>query len=179
MKTPLLPSQFLESCSAQERKDVADWWADLDRTNQSEVAILLDHRGDSRAYVFDDASSAWQTIPIEHQHLESGDDPREFERERYNQWLQHVLDHPELTNNWDVTDFAVRTFHICVNHPAAVDARQRGLIYGDFVCPNNDGRCPISNFAKSISFGILLASEDDSTLTTWLCKRRERDITGR
>lgn len=169
MHRPQLPDEFLSSCTDEERNDVARWWTDLEHSNRSEIALLLDRRRDSRAYVFDSGNSKWQTIPIEHHHLESDDDPRDFEQERYNEWVQHVLDHPELTDNRDYSDFTVRTFVICTDHPTALETQACGFVSNDFCCPNARD-CPIEHFAKPISFGILLTSSPSSPLTTWLCK---------
>jgi hypothetical protein len=164
-----LPESFLEKCTDAERIAVESWWQSLNDDSRSEIGVLLDRRNDSRAFIYadDDAGNRdWHVLPIVDDDLPS-DDPRESEREWQLEHFQYLLDHPELVIS---PDSVVRTFGICVAHPAARRVAEHGELGCDFQCPVDDDGCPIRAFASTIRTAQLLRMDHTTLRTTWLCR---------
>ncbi len=164
-----LPELFLEKCTEAERIAVESWWQSLNDDSRSEVGVLLDRRNDSRAYIYADdeaGNRGWHDLPIVDDDLLS-DDPQEYQREWQLEHFQYLLDHPELVIS---PDAVVRTFRICVAHPAARQVAVDRELACDFQCPVADDGCPIRAFASTIRIAKLLWMDHTTRRTTWLCR---------
>lgn len=170
MPQQALPDAFLDKCTDRERSDVQAWWKTLNEDSRSDVRVLLDRRNDSRAYVYacDEAGRrGWHVLPIGDDDLPF-DDPLDDEREWRLEYFQHLLAHPELVIGSQVE---IRTFHICVSHPAARRVAAQGQLTCNFRCPVDDEECPIRRFSSTIKTATLLDMDPKTRRTTWLCRR--------
>jgi hypothetical protein len=164
-----LPEEFLAKCTDAEQRDVESWWSGLSHSSRTEVAVLLDRRQDSCAYVNcakEDGSRIWRKLPIVDEELPF-DDPEEAIRESRLELFQHLMAHPEFQLGPDVV---VRTFHICVEHPEARSVAEKGHITGDFRCPVGDQGCPIRRFATNVQEAFLIGHDRSTRRTTWICR---------
>jgi len=98
MRADSLPSEFLDKCSDVERRDVELWWSALPQSSRSDVAVLLDRRQDSCAYVNcedEEGERVWRKLPIVDEDLPF-DDPQKDVRASQLELFQHLLAHPEF-----------------------------------------------------------------------------------
>jgi hypothetical protein len=163
------PHSFLDKCSDAERRDVELWWSGLPHSSRADVAVLLDRRQDSCAYVncFDDEGERlWHKLPIVDEDLPF-DDPQEDVRESQLELFQHLLAHPEFQLGPDVV---VRSFRICVDHPDARRVAAAGKLTGDFRCPVNAADCPIRQVATKVRHAFLIGHDHSTRRTTWICQ---------
>jgi hypothetical protein len=170
MDPHLLPLEFLDKCNDGERREVELWWSGLPLDSRSDVAVLLDRRQDSCAYVNhtdEDGDRVWRKLPIVDEDLPF-DDPHIDVREAQLELFQHLLAHPEFQLGPDV---AVRSFHICVDHPEARRVAETGDLNHDFRCPVNAQTCPIQRFATSAQQARLIKVDGLTRRTTWLCQQ--------
>lgn len=165
-----LPLEFLDKCKDDERREVELWWSALPLASRSDVAVLLDRRQDSCAYVNhteEGGDRVWRKLPIVDEDLPF-DDPQVDLRESQLELFQHLLAHPEFQLGPDV---AVRSFHICVDHPDARRVVQKGELTRDFHCPVNAQECPIRQFATKVHHARLIEVDNTTRRTTWLCQQ--------
>jgi hypothetical protein len=166
-----LPPEFLDKCSDAERRDVELWWAELPQSSRSDVAVLLDRRQDSCAYVNcadEEGERVWHKLPIVDEDLPF-DDPQEDVRESQLELFQYLLAHPEFQLGPDVV---VRSFHICVDHPEARRVAETGHLTGDFRCPVNAAECPIRQVAMKVKRAFLIGADGSTRRTTWICSAK-------
>ena len=162
-----LPTQFLDKCSEDEKAEAETWWANLSHQSQSEVAVLLDTRNESCAFVFasdHNGEQTWHTLPIDDELVP--EDPHDDD-EWITDLVHYQLNHEEFVIT---ASFVIHTFHICTQHPAAHKVLAEGKVSCDFECPVNDKACPIRNFASKIRHATLLSKDPKSDRTTWICR---------
>lgn len=163
-----LPSEFLDACTPEQRKEADSWWANLASASKSEIYVLLDTRNDSRAFVFaadDEGERNWHILPISNDALPSDLD------EDNDSWITELvhyrLDHEDFVM---ASDMKVRTFHICSQHASVRTVIASGEISSDFRCSICDPNCPMLRIASSMQRGKLLAHNRKTNFTVWLCR---------
>ena len=143
MHAPDLPAEFLEKYTDDERAEVESWWGGLRDDSRNSVCVLLDRRQDARAFVFaaaeDGSVAEWRTLPLADEPWPADDDEDETKQQQL-EFFQHLLDHEEMIIPTEAT---IRTFRICVDHPAARKVRSDGSVDCDFRCPIAAADCPI------------------------------------
>ncbi|MCA9029697.1 MAG: hypothetical protein KDA69_13925 [Planctomycetaceae bacterium] len=170
--TDILPADFLNKCSAEERAQVERWWESLQNENREDVRVLLDRRQESLAYVFatdEHGVSEWHTIPFVDEELPIDDDDP-YENEWKLDYFHHLLDHPSFALDQDVV---VRTFAICSTHRSAIEALEKGWIDTPFKCSDCNPQCPIVSFMKGFDSGRLIGYTTHTGRSVWLCKRND------
>ncbi len=142
MQHQQLPGVFLQKCTHEEATEVQAWWDGLKDDSRSSVCVLLDQRHDSRAFVYgedSDGKRRWHVLPVTDDRLPT-DDPSTEQQEGQLEFFQYLLDHEEVIIPTEAT---LRTFHICVAHPAARRVRDDGQVTYNFQCPVEAADCPI------------------------------------
>jgi hypothetical protein len=137
-----VPVQLIASLSPADRTAVAQWWAALSDTNQSEFVALCDPRRDECFFgtAEDDPATP---VPLV---LGGRFVPKE-DTTGWAEWNAELFDylvcHPEFAE-----PLRVRIFRICSRHQLPRSVLEAGKIPSDFQCPLASENCPIRGLLR-------------------------------